>query len=95
MYYFFFLIRSIRAIRSISSHLKSIVEIFTNSISSPPTNSPTATEITMTATVNFIVSCRVGHVTFLSSLATSEKNLVGPLRLSEASALFGSLGTFG
>lgn len=48
---------------------------------------PTDIDITMTANVSFIVSARVGHVTFLSSANTSLKNLVG--------TLFGRVGTFG
>ncbi len=78
-----------------SRYLKIIVCIFTNSISNPPIKNPTASDIRITANVNRIVSCRVGQVTFFSSVATSEKNLVGPLRLSEASAIFGRLGDFG
>ena len=61
--------------------------MFTNSMSRPPTNSPTATDIIMTAAVSRIVSCLVGQVTFRSSVATSEKNLAG--------ATFGMLGEFG
>lgn len=51
--------------------------MFKNSISSPPTNSPTASEITITAMVSLVVSARVGQVTLRSSAATSLKNLVG------------------
>ena len=64
-----------------------MVVILTNSISRPPTNSPTATDMMMTAAVNRIVSCLVGQVTFLSSVATSVKNFVG--------AIFGIFGAVG
>lgn len=69
------------------NYLNIIVDTFTKSISNPPTNNPTASDMTITATVNLTVSCLVGHVTFLSSEATSEKNFVG--------ATVGNLGTFG
>lgn len=42
----------------------------------------------ITAAVRRNVSCRVGHVTFLSSVATSEKNFVG-------ATIFGKLGDVG
>lgn len=60
---------------------------FTNNISNPPINSPTASEMTMTAPVSLIVSSRVGQVTFNSSERTSVKNLPG--------AMFGSFGAVG
>lgn len=41
----------------------------------------------MTVVVNFIVSARVGQVTFLSSAPTSDKNVAGKV--------LGKLGTFG
>ncbi len=40
-------------------------------------NAPTKTEMAITITVSFIVSCRVGHVVFFSSVITSFTNLVG------------------
>lgn len=58
-----------------------------NSISSPPTNSPTAILMMITAIVSLIVSARVGQVTFANSATTSLKNLVG--------IDFGRLGTLG
>lgn len=64
-----------------------MVVILTNSISKPPTNNPTATDMMITASVNLTVSCLVGQVTFRSSVATSEKNFVG--------AVVGMLGDFG
>lgn len=44
---------------------------FTNKLSKPPINAPTIMDITITTTVSFIVSSRVGQVTFLSSAITS------------------------
>lgn len=56
-------------------------------MSKPPIKSPTASDMTITAAVNLTVSSFVGQVTFLSSLATSEKNFVG--------ATFGKAGAVG
>lgn len=47
--------------------------------SKPPMNAPTRTETKITSNVNLMVSSRVGHVTFLSSAATSLKNCIGPI----------------
>ena len=57
--------------------LNNNVVILTKNASKPPINAPTMIEITITIIVNFIVSSRVGHVTFLSSATTSLINRPG------------------